>query len=130
MKSLREAVAVVLAGVFTLAPTYGAGEVQPTKAIKHVVVIYQENVSFDHYFATYPRALNPPGEPRFVPRPGTPMLEVFLVTCLPEIQMFSMNRMEMVPVLHGIDKIVHVVLVIRSSVLICTDGRDRLWTNM
>jgi phospholipase C len=33
--------------------------------IRHVVVIFQENVSFDHYFATYPHALNPSGEPNF-----------------------------------------------------------------
>ena len=46
----------------------------PTMAprIKHVVIIVQENVSFDHYFATYPRAENPPGEPVFRPRPDTP----------------------------------------------------------
>ncbi|GAB3570058.1 alkaline phosphatase family protein [Arthrobacter alkaliphilus] len=30
--------------------------------IKHVVVIFGENVSFDHYFATYPQAANTPGE--------------------------------------------------------------------
>ena len=36
--------------------------------IKHLVVIFQENVSFDHYFATYPYASNPPGEPAFFPR--------------------------------------------------------------
>jgi phospholipase C len=29
--------------------------------IKHVVVIYDENVSFDHYFATYPKAANTDG---------------------------------------------------------------------
>jgi phospholipase C len=40
--------------------------------IQHVVVIFQENVSFDHYFATYPNAKNPDGEPRFVARKGTP----------------------------------------------------------
>src|SRR5919201_2524772 len=40
--------------------------------IKHVVVIFQENQSFDHYFGTYPRAKNPPGETPFVARPGTP----------------------------------------------------------
>ncbi|NOZ41766.1 MAG: alkaline phosphatase family protein [Alphaproteobacteria bacterium] len=40
--------------------------------IKHIVVIFQENVSFDHYFATYPEATNPPGKPRFVAAPGTP----------------------------------------------------------
>jgi phospholipase C len=43
--------------------------------IGHVVVIYQENVSFDHYFATYPHALNPPDEPRFVARPWTPTVD-------------------------------------------------------
>ena len=36
--------------------------------IKHLVVIFQENVSFDHYFATYPNAANPEGEPPFFPR--------------------------------------------------------------
>ncbi|WP_329310046.1 phospholipase C [Streptomyces sp. NBC_01262] len=29
--------------------------------IKHLVVIYDENVSFDHYFATYPKAANTDG---------------------------------------------------------------------
>jgi phospholipase C len=41
------------------------------KPIQHVVVIFQENVSFDHYFATYPVAANPPGEPFFQARRGT-----------------------------------------------------------
>jgi len=40
--------------------------------IKHLVVIYNENVSFDHYFATYPTAANPAGEPRFIAAPNTP----------------------------------------------------------
>jgi phospholipase C len=44
----------------------------PRTPIQHVVVLYQENVSFDHYFASYPFAANEPGEPRFVPRPDTP----------------------------------------------------------
>jgi phospholipase C len=39
--------------------------------IKHVVVIYQENVSFDHYFGTYPHATNPIGEPPFRAKKGT-----------------------------------------------------------
>ncbi|HVH85892.1 MAG TPA: alkaline phosphatase family protein [Terriglobales bacterium] len=34
-----------------------------TTPIKHVVVIFQENVSFDHYFATYPNAANTDGTP-------------------------------------------------------------------
>ena len=40
--------------------------------IKHVVVIFNENVSFDHYFATYPTATNPTGEPVFTAATGTP----------------------------------------------------------
>jgi phospholipase C len=40
--------------------------------VKHVVVIFQENVSFDHYFGTYPNAANPKGEPAFRAREGTP----------------------------------------------------------
>jgi len=46
--------------------------VKPTTPIEHVVVIFQENVSFDHYFGTYPIATNPPGEPGINPRAGTP----------------------------------------------------------
>jgi phospholipase C len=40
--------------------------------IQHLVVIFNENVSFDHYFGTYPNATNPPGEPKFKAAPGTP----------------------------------------------------------
>ncbi|HTX42099.1 MAG TPA: alkaline phosphatase family protein [Acidobacteriaceae bacterium] len=45
--------------------------------IKHVVVIFGENISFDHYWGTYPNALNPAGEPRFVAAPGTPGVNGF-----------------------------------------------------
>ena len=37
----------------------GHGTVTP---IRHVVVIFQENVSFDHYFGTYPNAANTDGQ--------------------------------------------------------------------
>jgi phospholipase C len=40
--------------------------------IKHLVVIFQENISFDHYFGTYPYATNPANEPAFHAKPGTP----------------------------------------------------------
>jgi phospholipase C len=45
-----------------------------TTPIKHLIVIYQENVSFDHYFATYPNASNTkePGGPQFYPKANTP----------------------------------------------------------
>ena len=45
---------------------------QTTTPIEHVVVIFQENVSFDHYFASYPNAANPGGEPFFEPEDETP----------------------------------------------------------
>ena len=38
-----------------------------TTTIKHLVVIFQENISFDHYFGTYPHAANPLGQPTFRP---------------------------------------------------------------
>jgi len=41
--------------------------------IKHVVIIFDENVSFDHYFGTYPDATNTDGEP-FYAAPGTPQV--------------------------------------------------------
>jgi phospholipase C len=46
--------------------------------IKHVVVIFQENVSFDHYFATYPYATNPKGEPAFHAKSDTPRVNNLL----------------------------------------------------
>ncbi|MGD0701956.1 MAG: alkaline phosphatase family protein [Trebonia sp.] len=39
--------------------------------IKHVVVIFDENVSFDHYFGTYPSATNTDGT-AFTAKKGTP----------------------------------------------------------
>ena len=45
---------------------------QPVTPIQHIVVIFGENISFDHYFGTYPKALNPPGEPPFHPVANTP----------------------------------------------------------
>ena len=51
---------------------YAAAQVQTATPIKHVVVIFQENVSFDHYFATYPHAVNLPSEPAFKARRDTP----------------------------------------------------------
>ena len=41
--------------------------------IRHLVVIFQENVSFDHYFGTYPHAANSDGSP-FHARPSTPQV--------------------------------------------------------
>ena len=73
---MRKVLSVILAGMmmnpgmFAGTPPQGGG--QTATPIQHVVVIFQENVSFDHYFATYPVALNPKGEPPFTALPGTP----------------------------------------------------------
>lgn len=67
-------IAVVAAAALTLLPTgpaFADGS-SPATPIKHLVVIFQENVSFDHYFGTYPNALNPSGEPAFHARHDTP----------------------------------------------------------
>ena len=62
----------VLADAATRSPQ-PAIHVAPTATpIKHLVIIFQENVSFDHYFATYPNATNPQGEPQFHAAFGTP----------------------------------------------------------
>lgn len=45
-----------------------------TTPIKHVVVIFGENVSFDHYFGTYPHVANLPGEPKFIEKRNTPQV--------------------------------------------------------
>src|SRR6204780_909625 len=82
-KHLRRMAAIALASNLVLAmPTGlfaapGAGNAasesaQTTTPIKHVIVIFGENESFDHYFGTYPRAANPKGEPFFEAKEGTP----------------------------------------------------------
>ncbi len=53
-----------------------------TTPIKHVVVIYQENISFDHYFATYPYATNPAGLPEFHAKDDTPTVNNLLTSGL------------------------------------------------
>jgi phospholipase C len=69
---VKKALALLTAALLTLgpsAPAFGAriGEqpaaatTYPTTPIQHLVVIFQENISFDHYFGTYPIATNPPG---------------------------------------------------------------------
>ena len=55
-------------------PAAKTAAVRPATAtpIQHLVVIFGENISFDHYFGTYPYATNPSGEPPFTPFPLTP----------------------------------------------------------
>ena len=66
-------------GALAASTVVSAGMIAPaladaptTTPIKHVVIIFQENITFDHYFGTYPKATNPSGEPRFTARDDTP----------------------------------------------------------
>src|SRR5690348_2394717 len=73
----RRALAVLTAWLIAVGPNvppafaekHGGSTATP---IQHLVVVFQENISFDHYFGTYPNAANPSGEPQFHARPGTP----------------------------------------------------------
>jgi phospholipase C len=70
----KQLTSLIAATLIALGPVQAAPD-SPSKTatpIKHLVVIFQENISFDHYFGTYPHALNPPGEPQFQASPGTP----------------------------------------------------------
>lgn len=74
MMMLRQTLTGFAFAVAVVAPA-AAWSVKPKNAIRHVVVIFQENVSFDHYFGVYPHALNPPGEPAFAALPDTPSVD-------------------------------------------------------
>jgi len=62
---------VATSGTATAATAAQAAPATATP-IKHLVVIFNENISFDHYFGTYPHATNPAGEPQFHAASGTP----------------------------------------------------------
>ena len=68
---------VLLVGIAPVA-AYGRSHSGSTATpIQHLVIIFQENVSFDHYFGTYPHATNPANEPPFYARRGTPTVNGF-----------------------------------------------------
>lgn len=72
---LRALVGMLAAGTALstafVAPSLAQG-FETTTPIKHVVVLFQENSSFDHYFGTYPTAANPPGVSPFTAFANTP----------------------------------------------------------
>jgi phospholipase C len=71
---------LVLTGCTGYSPTPATVVTQPvptpvtsSQVIKHVVVIFNENISFDHYFGTYPNAANLSTDAvKFTPAAGTP----------------------------------------------------------
>ncbi|MFD5537327.1 phospholipase C, partial [Streptomyces sp. NPDC127079] len=52
-------------------PAGHRGGPSTTTPVKHVVVLFDENISFDHYFATYPKAANTDGT-KFTAAKNTP----------------------------------------------------------
>jgi phospholipase C len=77
----QRALAVLLGGTMltssAVTPSLARGDDFPTKTpIKHLVIIFQENASYDHYFGTYPNAKNDVGVQhggtKFTAREDTP----------------------------------------------------------
>src|SRR5260221_8293240 len=79
----------LIATAGALAEDRDDGHVRTATPIKHLVVIFQENVSFDPYFGTYPNALNLPGETPFKASPHTPKSINTLITPLNPIHHFA-----------------------------------------
>ncbi len=81
MAAIALAANLVLVMPGSLLADHGNGDAESTQTttpIKHVIVIFGENISFDHYFATYPHATNPPGEPAFHAKDDTPRVNNLL----------------------------------------------------
>ncbi len=84
---LAATAALIAGGAAASAATGAAASPKPETStpIKHLVVIFQENVSFDHYFGTYPYATNQGGSPFKAKRetPGVNGLTQALLTSNP-----------------------------------------------
>jgi len=80
LKSLARSMAALAVGTILSsgfgAPSFAASDraqaLLTATPIKHLIVIFQENVSFDHYFGTYPQAANVDGT-TFTALPDTPV---------------------------------------------------------
>jgi phospholipase C len=53
-------------------PIASASDVKTATPIRHIVIIFGDNESFDHYFGNYPNGLNPDNEPQFQALVNTP----------------------------------------------------------
>jgi len=81
-------VVVAILGLLALPTATVLAQATPVAAgatatpIQHLIVIFDENESFDHYFGTYPNATNPAGEPAFRAAADTPSVNGLDVTLL------------------------------------------------
>lgn len=74
--AVMSAVAAFAVGSPTTA-AHATNATTTTTPIKHVVVLFDENESYDHYFGTYPNAANTDG-PKFTAKANTPSNENLL----------------------------------------------------
>ncbi len=100
--------ALTLSCLLAAAPLAAAPPASTTTPIKHIVVIFQENRSFDQYFATYPFALNLPGEPRFHALPDTPVVNGLLTAGLLDHNPNGANPQRLSP----------------AEAIVCSDSHD------
>ena len=75
---IKPATQVIKPATLTLCPN-GVTTATP---ICYIVVIFNENISFDHYFGTYPNAANLPGENVFTADPQTANVNGYTSTLL------------------------------------------------
>ena len=85
-------------GVFA-GQSYERDDFPTTTPIKHVVVIFQENVSFDHYFGTYPHAKPNDNGTRFFlgPKEDTPRVNNLVTSGLLEHKYNATNPFRIDP---------------------------------
>ena len=81
-KIMAGAMALLMTAGTLGTPAYASQHGGNATPIKHLVVVFQENVSFDHYYGTYPNATNPQGEPHFRASAGTPSVNGYMPALL------------------------------------------------
>src|SRR5258708_25409393 len=82
--------ALVLIGSLSIATEVVSAENASQIPINHVVYIIQENITFDHYFGTYPGADGIPANVKFAYRPGEK----------PQVGPFHLNQTALPHALH------------------------------
>ena len=81
----------------SIMPNIATAATTTSTPIKHIVIIFQENVSFDHYFGTYPHAMNGSNESKFTPAIHTPSVNGLSSTALQTSNPNSANPFRLNP---------------------------------
>ena len=106
----KRAVSLTLCCMLSAMPLSAGAQDDPptTTPIKHIVVIFQENRSFDQYFGSYPNAANLPGETAFKARPHTPKVNNLQTAGLLTANPNSSNPVRLTP----------------AEAIVCSDSHD------